>query len=248
MLGNIVVITLIGLTITDMIIMFFYCRFMEILEKKREAQRKENNRTNDAKRDKENIGTSRTLKKIAGSIIDHFLYGLMRYSVLLAGRIPSGHIRNWIYRYIFNAKITGKTVINGGVEIRSPWNLKAGNCIIMNNCILDARSRIEIADNVVFGVGVHIWTEEHDVNSPIFAVNEENRGAVIIDNHAWICSDTTILPKIHIGEGAVLAARACATKDLEPYGIYAGIPAKKISERKHELTYELSGKAHWHFY
>ena len=86
----------------------------------------------------------------------------------MVGKLPSYHLRNWLYRLVFNMKITGKTVVFGGCEFRSPWNFYADNCVISNNCILDARNGIKIGQNVVLGSGVHIWTEEHDVNDKRF--------------------------------------------------------------------------------
>lgn len=62
-----------------------------------------------------------------------------------------------------------------------------------------------------------------------------------------MCSDSTILPGVKIGEGAVIAAKALVCKNCEPYGIYGGVPTKKISDRTRNLTYVLSGKPHWHF-
>lgn len=216
--------------ILNSVALFFYCRIMVIYEKKKIDRKK------------------KWYTSIMILLFEHYLYGWMRFCVIRTGFIPSNKVRNILYRVIFNAHITSKTVINGGCEIRSPWNLYASNCIIMNNCILDARSKIIIKDNVVFGQGVHIWTEEHDVDSPTFAVLEKNKGAVIINERAWICSDSTILPKVIVGEGAVLASRAVATKDLIPFGIYAGIPAILKRFRNQELMYNLSGKPHWHFY
>lgn len=248
MLGNIVVITVASFFILDMLLMAVYCRFMDRLDRRRakkneELQRGEQKITPVAAAPKKSF-----LKRFASFLIDHFIYGLMRYSVVVVGKIPSGHIRNILYRYVFNMKITRKTVIYGGAEIRSPWNLHADNCVIQNNALLDCRQPITIGQNVVFGVGVHIWTEEHDVNSPTFQVTPAHRAGVTIEDRAWICSDSTILPGVHVGKGSVLASRACATKDLESFGIYAGIPAKKIGERNHDLVYELTGKTHWHFY
>ena len=167
---------------------------------------------------------------------------------MTTGLIPSATLRNLLYRFVYNAKISRKTVIMGSCEIRSPWNLHAGNCIVHNYCILDARNGIFIADNVVFGGGVHVWTEEHDVNSPTFAVGPQNRGPVVIEPHAWICSDSRILPGVHVGEGAVLCSSGVATKNLEAFGVYGGVPARKLRERNRELSYTLPGRPHWHFF
>lgn len=177
-----------------------------------------------------------------------YLYGLMRYNIIRVGRIPSFTIRRFIYKYIYSMQITKNTVIYGGCEIRSPWNIKADNCIISNNCLLDGRYGISIGNNVVFGSGVRIWTAEHSVNDPYFEVLPENCQPVIIHDRAWICSDTTILPGIIVGEGSVIASRACLTKDAEPFGIYGGVPAKRIGFRNNNLLYQLNGKPTWHFF
>ena len=194
------------------------------------------------------VSTKKGIKTQIYDFLAHYGYGLMRLSILLVSRIPSNRVRNLLYRHIFRAKISKKTVINGGVEIRSPWNLHADRCVVMNNCILDCRHGISIGEDVVFGTGVHIWTEEHDMNDPNFAVTSDHSKPVVINKHAWICSDSTILPGIIIGEGAVVASRACVVKDCDPFGVYGGVPAKKISSRNIDLSYQLSGKPHWHFY
>lgn len=56
----------------------------------------------------------------------------------------------------------------------------------------------------------------------------------------WIASRVTILPGVTIGEGAVVAAGAIVTKDVEPYSIVAGVPAKRIGERNKNLEYTLN--------
>jgi len=190
-------------------------------------------------------------KRLAGKCYAFFLpylYGWMRLWIVICGNLPSCRLRNLLFRYIFNMKITKRTVIYSGCEMRSPWNIHADRCVISTHCILDGRRGIWIGQDVVFGGGVHVWTEEHDIDDPLFAVNMKNALPVKIAAHAWICSDSTILPGVNIGEGAVVASRACITKDCEAFGVYGGIPAKKIKERSRDLRYQLNGKPTWHFY
>lgn len=199
--------------------------------------------TNSAKRS----GFLIFLKKVYWEIMP-YAYGWMRYNIIQVGKIPSHRIRNLLMRYVFCMNITQNTVIYGGCEIRSPWNIKADRCVISTYCILDGRNGIEFGQDVVLGSGVHIWTEEHSVNDPEFRVLEENRKPVTIGSRAWICSDSTLLPGVHVGEGAVIASRAVLTKDAEPYCVYGGVPAKKLHSRNENLTYQLNGKPTWHFY
>lgn len=243
MIGNICILLLFALFLLDKLVMIVYCRMMENIDRRRLAKRTRKITVSSDEKLKQN-----PLKKFRGLFTDHVMYGWMRYSILMTGKIPSHKIRNILYRYIYNMKITKKTVIYGGCEIRSPWNFHADNCVISTNCLLDAREGIYIGNNVVFGGNVHIWTQEHDVDSPFFSVTDSHRGKIVIEDWAWICSDSTILPGIFVHEGAVLAARACAVRDLEAYGIYGGVPAKLIKMRNNNLKYELSGKPHWYFY
>ena len=58
------------------------------------------------------------------------------------------------------------------------------------------------------------------------------RPPITIDDHAWIAADAFVGPGIAVGEGAILGARGCAFKDLEPWTIYGGNPAKPIAPRQ----------------
>lgn len=238
----IILILIILIVAIEWILLALYCRIQYKLDKKKTILKKKQGNNQIDSFQKRSV-----LKKIY-HFINGYLYGFMRYKIIRVGHIPSHMIRNVLYRLIFGMKITKNTVIHGGCEIRSPWNIQADSCIIHSNCILDGRNGIKIGQNVVLGSGVHIWTEEHDVDDEMFGISEAGSQPVIIEDRAWICSDSTILPGVKIGEGAVLASKAVATKDCECFTVNAGIPAKKIKARNMELKYELSGKPHWHFW
>lgn len=77
----------------------------------------------------------------------------------------------------------------------------------------------------------------HYINSPLFdAYNAD----VIIEDYVWTGFRATILPGVVIGKGAVLGVNSLATKSLNPFGIYVGSPARKISERITDLKYSLN--------
>lgn len=83
-------------------------------------------------------------------------------------------------------------------------------------------------DNVNVGADVRIYTMEHDMTSPDFAMSGE---PVRIDDWVFIGSRVTILPGVTIGEGAVVAAGAVVTTDVEPWTLVGGIPARFIKQR-----------------
>lgn len=125
-----------------------------------------------------------------------------------------------------------------GLQVTNPKNVFIGNHTIINkNVMLDGRlNKLVIGDNVDIAQETNIWTLEHDVNSP---THHEQGGDVIIDDYVWIASRVTILPGIHIGRGAVVAAGAVVTKDVPSLAIVGGVPAKVIGKRNNPLTYEL---------
>ncbi|WP_425562996.1 DapH/DapD/GlmU-related protein [Mucilaginibacter gynuensis] len=81
-----------------------------------------------------------------------------------------------------------------------------------------------------------IWTLHHDYNTTDFA---QVGKTVVIEDYAWLCSRSVILPGVTIGKGAVVAAGAVVTRDVQPYTVVGGIPAKPIAKRMEDLTYDL---------
>jgi virginiamycin A acetyltransferase len=58
-----------------------------------------------------------------------------------------------------------------------------------------------------------------------------SKGNTVVGNDVWIGHDATIMPGIHLGDGAIIATKAVVTKDVEPYSIVGGNPAKEIKKR-----------------
>lgn len=176
------------------------------------------------------------------TVLLNYLYGFNRYWDFECGRIPSHRIRNFMYRTIWLVKLAPKAVIYWGAEIRAGYNLTIGEgSIIGDNALLDARNTIIIGKNVNFSSRVSIYTEDHDHRDPYFRGNSDVSFRVQIDDRAWIGPNVIILHSVHIGEGAVVAAGSVVTKDVPPFAIVAGIPAKAIGERNHDLRYNFDG-------
>jgi acetyltransferase-like isoleucine patch superfamily enzyme len=170
-------------------------------------------------------------------MIARYRGGLAFTLLTWVGLIPSQHIRKFLYSRVFAMRLDPTAVIYGGAEIRSPRNICVGkHSIIGHRAILDGRAGLCIGDNVSLGTGVWLWTLEHDPQSPEFATVG---GSVIINDYVYIGCRVVILPHVEIGRGAVVAAGAVVTKDVPPFAIVGGVPAKVIGERTHDLRYEL---------
>ena len=176
------------------------------------------------------------------SLLLNYINGYNRYCDFTCGRIPSHRIRNFMYRTIWLIKLAPKAVIYWGAEIRAGYNLTIGEgSIIGDNALLDARNSITIGKNVNFSSRISIYTDHHDHRDPYFRGNSDGSFRVQIDDRAWIGPNVIILHSVHIGEGAVVAAGSVVTKDVPSFAIVAGIPAKVIGERNHDLRYEFDG-------
>ncbi len=76
-------------------------------------------------------------------------------------------------------------------------------------------------------------------------LDKEKGYQVMIGNDVWIGQDAMIMEGVTIGDGAVIGTGAIVTKDAEPYGIYVGVPAKKLRSRFDEKTVEKLLKLCW---
>lgn len=151
-------------------------------------------------------------------------------------RIPSRTLRMSALRH-WGGIIDKHVSIFSSVNIRNPRGLKIESGVSIGpKVMLDARKGLTIRKNVTIAYEAIIWTLHHDMNSADFHCE----GAPVeIGEYAWICSRSIILPGVTIGKGAVVASGAVVTKDVEPFAIVAGVPAKKIGERKQqEFTYQ----------
>lgn len=187
-----------------------------------------------------------SFRKIIGNIILSYY----RYSQFQVGLIPSHHVRNLLYKYIYGIIIDKEVVIYYGAEIRGSWNLTIGKgSIVGDHAILDARrGGIIIGCNVNISSNVSFYTDSHDYNDSYFRATSDKVGCIKIGNRAWIGPNSIILHGVNIGEGAVIAAGSVVTKDVPPFTVVGGIPAKRISERNHDLKYEFISRNRCMFY
>lgn len=107
--------------------------------------------------------------------------------------------------------------------------------------VFDGRRGLEIGNNVNISSDVSIWTLQHDHRDPYFECKPEG-GKVVIGDRVWLGSNVIVLPGVTIGEGAVCCAGCVVTKDVEPFTVVAGIPAKKVNERPKDLYYVFNDK------
>ena len=153
----------------------------------------------------------------------------------IVAKIPMWRVRR-LFFLLLKAKIRKESYINRHCYIMDPNRLSIGKYSHINRmCTLDARGGLSIGNSVSISHGVMIMTGSHDVESSDFSVEY---CPITIDDYAWIGCGAIILKNVNIGRGAVVSAGAVVTKNVAPYSIVGGIPARKIGQRNTNLNYK----------
>lgn len=131
-----------------------------------------------------------------------------------------------------------------GAHIRCPSkiSIESGVSIGPRVC-LDGRSGLIIRKNATLAYECVIWTLHHNFNSPTFASVGE---PVEIQEYAWVCCRAIILPGVTVGRGAVVAAGAVVSKNVQPWTVVGGVPARVIGERKQQDVNYIPGRSGLH--
>lgn len=109
--------------------------------------------------------------------------------------------------------------------------------------VVDGTGPLTIGDHSHIGLHAMVWT--HDMHAPCLLGHNDVKKVikgVTIENNVWISSGAIITPGTHIGHHSMIAAGAVVTKDVPPYSLVAGVPARVIRRIKienNEIKYEL---------
>jgi acetyltransferase-like isoleucine patch superfamily enzyme len=173
------------------------------------------------------------MRKLRGHLgsIAAFLYNE------LIGRCPSRKVRRGFLR-IWLGSLGRGCGVQLGCRFLNGRKVYVGDRSVLNfGCLFDGRKYpIQIGSDVSIGPEASILTLGHDPRSVEFS---DRGGAVVIGNHVWIGYRAVVLPGVSIGEGAVVGAGAVVTKDVAPFTIVAGNPARMIGRRPDCLGYRL---------
>jgi len=135
---------------------------------------------------------------------------------------------------LFFKKIIGFAFIQPRVTIIHSDRITCGKQLGINSgSYLNGFGGIEMGDNVLIGSNVTISSGKHSVENkfPAIFTREAQPKKIVIGNDVWIGAGVVIMPGITLATGTVIGANAIVTKDTEEYGVYVGIPAKKIKDR-----------------
>jgi acetyltransferase-like isoleucine patch superfamily enzyme len=168
----------------------------------------------------QNMGLQRKLRNRIGQVVWN----------LLITHIPFHFIRQGFLK-LFGATIGSNSCIMLGTSILDIEFLTIGdNTSIGARCLLDARAGLYIGNDVTIASDVQFIGGGHDLNHPDFLPVPD---PTVVEDYVWIASRAMVLPS-HIQRGAVVAAQALVSKDIDECAIVGGVPAKVIGKRDPE--------------
>lgn len=136
-------------------------------------------------------------------------------------------------RLINDGAIIDQTSEIGVIKARgNKQNLIIGAHSFLGRVELALLDQIKIGNNVCINDGVKLLSGSHDINDPKWKLIKK---PIFIDDFVWIATNAIILPGVSIGKGAVIGAGAVVRRDVEPFTIMVGNPAKPLSKKREEI-------------
>lgn len=132
----------------------------------------------------------------------------------------------------YGLKHVSKTFFMSGKSLISKDFVAGEYSFVGDGCRIGPK--VQIGKYVMFGPNVAIVGDDHRFDiagTPIIFSGRPPLRSTVIGDDAWIGFGTVIISGVTIGRGAIVAANSVVTKDVPPYTIYAGSPAKKIKDR-----------------
>jgi putative colanic acid biosynthesis acetyltransferase WcaF len=154
------------------------------------------------------------------------------FSLFIFRPFGSNLFNSWrnIVLKIFGAKVGKGSIIHANVKIWAPWNLEVGEytCLGQNvDCY--NQGKISIGSNTTISQKSYLCASTHDISDP---KNNLILKPIIIDNQVWVAAGAFIGPGVYLKEGAVVGATSSVFKNVEPWTVVGGNPAKFLKERK----------------
>jgi putative colanic acid biosynthesis acetyltransferase WcaF len=115
-------------------------------------------------------------------------------------------------------------------QIWAPWNLVCDDMAgVADDVVVYNAARISLGRKSVVSQGAYLCGASHDIHHPDFPMTT---APIVIGPRAWICARATVMGGVEVAEGAVLALGAIATRNLDAWSVYGGIPAIRIGDRQ----------------
>ena len=171
------------------------------------------------------LGPSTTLRNRAG----RFLWGIAWLVLVRPTPRPMHKWRAFVLR-LFGAKLGPNCRIYAGARIWAPWNLVCEDAVaVADGAVLYNAAPMRLASHSIVSQDAYLCGSTHDYDDPAFPMVNK---PISLGRYAWICARAVVGPGVQVGDGAVLGLCSVATRDLQPWTVYAGMPARAVKPRR----------------
>lgn len=130
----------------------------------------------------------------------------------------------------FGAKTGKRCHFYPASRVWAPWNLACGDKVgVADGAEVYNPAPVYLGSYAILSQGAYVCGATHDMNDPAFPLLAYSMS---IGEYAWVCARAIVSPGVNVGNGAVLGLGSVATRDLDPWGVYGGVPAVKIKDRE----------------
>jgi len=141
--------------------------------------------------------------------------------------------RSFLLR-LFGAKLGRACHFYPKGKVWAPWNLICEDRVTLaDDAELYNPSPMYLGSHAIVSQGAYVCGATHLYNEPSFQLVSF---PMRLGAYSWICARAAVNPGVNVGDCAILALGSVATRELEPFGIYAGIPARKVKERSRDAV------------
>jgi putative colanic acid biosynthesis acetyltransferase WcaF len=142
---------------------------------------------------------------------------------------PAFGFRCWLLR-LFGATIGRQVHIYGSAVIYMPWNLVVGDwSAIGEMAYIYNLGPVRLGNQVTVSHRAHLCAGTHDYRLPDMPLLKP---PIVVEDQAWVCADAFVGPGVTVGQGAIVGAAAVVMRDIEPWTIVAGNPARVLKRRE----------------
>jgi len=175
---------------------------------------------------------------LVGWLLSPFLALRLDFYVWIIASLPARQVPYSILKRFLLMRLgahVGKGVyVYPGTRVYCPKGLTIGNHVVVSAyTIINASGTVTIGDYSLLGYGCKVLSANHTIpqgHDLIWGAGHDHK-PVVIEKGAWVGAHVIVLPGVTVGEGAVVGAGAVVTRDVEPFSIVAGVPAKHIRYR-----------------
>jgi putative colanic acid biosynthesis acetyltransferase WcaF len=137
--------------------------------------------------------------------------------------------RSFLLR-LFGAKMGPNCHFYPKSKVWAPWNLICADQVTAGDGVeIYNPAPVTLGSHAILSQEAYVCAATHDYDDPAFPLIAY---AMNIGAYAWVCARASVAPGVNIGEGAVLGLGSVATRSLDAWTVYAGVPAVKVKERR----------------